>query len=136
MVNKELIIERLKRLESCLQRLKVVAGYSKEEFLANKDLQDIAERNIQVAAQTSIDIGNHILAAKRLSMPEGYKDVFNLLAQAGIIDKSLAEEMASIAGFRNVLVHDYLKVNYEVFYANLQDLGAFKKFAEKVVEII
>ena len=40
--------------------------------------------------------------------------------------------MSNIAGFRNIPVYDYLKVNYEIVYDNLQDLDAFINFAKQI----
>ena len=36
------------------------------------------------------------------------------LGEAGILEKKFADELSGLAPFRNVLVHDYLEVNYEI----------------------
>jgi len=60
-INHDIIMSRLQRLERCLLKLKkIIQNNSKEEFLKNDDLNDIAERNLQIAAQSCIDIGKHI----------------------------------------------------------------------------
>jgi len=132
-INYDMIMSRLNRLESTLAKLKrIVQGNSKHEFLKNDDLQDIVERNLQVAAQCCIDIGNHIISKMKLSFPESYGDIFIKLGEAGIIDEKTSLTMSKIAGFRNILVHDYLKVNYEIVYDNLQNLDAFINFAKQI----
>lgn len=136
-INRDIIMSRLTRLENCLEKLKKIAQtYTKQEFLTNGDVQDIAERNLQIAAQCCIDIGNHIISVKKTSLPEGYGEIFVKLHEIGVIDEKTTQEMAKIAGFRNILVHDYLKVDHEIVYDNLQDLEVFFDFARQVNQFI
>lgn len=136
-INHDKFMSRLKRLESCLEKLKKIAQtYTKQEFLTSEDIQDITERNLQIAAQCCIDIGNHIISVKRTSFPESYSDIFVKLHDIGVIDKKTSQKMSKIAGFRNILVHDYLKVNYEIVYDNLQDLEVFFDFVRQVNQFI
>ncbi len=66
-INHDIIMSCLKRLESSLAKLKKIAQNNrKKEFVKNDDLQDITERNLQVAAQCCIDIGNHVISKQKL----------------------------------------------------------------------
>jgi len=132
-INHDIIMSRLQRLERCLLKLKnIIKNNSKKEFLNNDDLHDIAERNLQLAAQSCIDIGNHIVSKQKGAFPEGYGDIFRKLFETGIIDEPTYIKMSNIAGFRNILVHDYLKIDYEIVFDNLQDLDVFVTFAEQI----
>ncbi len=136
-INHDIIMSRLQRLENCLLKLKnIIQNNSKKEFLKNDDLHDIAERNLQIAAQSCIDIGNHIVSKQKGAFPEGYGDIFRKLFETGIIDEPTYIKMSNIAGFRNILVHDYLKINYEIVFDNLQDLDVFVTFAEQINRFI
>lgn len=42
--------------------------------------------------------------------------------------------LAPIAGFRNILVHEYLAVDWDEVYENLQQLGDLHQFAEHIRE--
>jgi len=66
-----------------------------------------------VSIQTSIDIANHLIAETSKEKPSTYRESFELLADLDIIDRKLAEELADLAGFRNVLVHMYVKLDLE-----------------------
>lgn len=37
-----------------------------------------------------------------------------------------------IAGFRNILVHDYLEIDPGIVYKSLKEINDFKEFAEHV----
>jgi uncharacterized protein YutE (UPF0331/DUF86 family) len=135
-VDKEIIEKRLLRLEQSVRKLKEISRHTWEEYRDDDSLKDRAERNFQVAAQTCIDIANHVLADKALRAPVGYGDSFTVLRENGIISAELSEKMKMIAGFRNVLVHDYLEIDHKIVYDSLQRIGDFIEFAEKISILI
>ena len=78
---------------------------SNEEKLGNIKYQFI------VALEACIDLCNYIVARSFMEAPESYAHCFELLAEKGILDASLARKMSELAKFRNVLVHLYWKVD-------------------------
>ncbi len=136
MVDKELVENRLHRLELILKKLNKISKIEKDDFKIDEGLQDQAERNLQLAAQICIDIGNHIISDEGFRPPAGYGEIFQVLKEEGIIDEELAETMRKIAGIRNILVHDYLKVDSNIVYTTLQKLVDFKTFARLIGEFI
>lgn len=103
-----------------------------KEFLSREDLQDRVERNLQVAIQSCIDIGNHIIAVAGLRAPNDYGDIFRILAENGIMEHNLAETFVKMAGFRNVLVHMYARVDLKRVYQALKQLSDFEAFAKSI----
>ena len=79
MVDKELVEDRLLRLEHILRKLNKISKTEKDEFTNNEGLQDQAERNLQLAAQICIDIGNHIISDEGFRPPAGYGDKLKIL---------------------------------------------------------
>lgn len=136
MVNKAVLEKRLTKLEQTLRKLKELSSISWDEYKKNEALQDRAERNLQLAAQACIDIGSHIIADREYRTPSSYSDIFNVLQEEGLLPKELAEKMKRIAGFRNILVHDYLDIDPKIVHACLGQLNDFKEFAEYIVKIL
>lgn len=64
-----------------------------------------------VAIEACTDICNHISARMHAQTPESYAHCFRLLKEQKVIEAPLAEKMAELARFRNVLVHLYWQVN-------------------------
>jgi len=95
-------------------------------------LQDIIERNLEVSAQSVIDIANRIISIENLEKPLDYYDAIMRLGEAGILPLEFAKELAPIAGFRNILVHDYLDINWDEVYNNLHQLDDISKFMQQV----
>ncbi len=132
MVDEEVISLRLQNLEKVLRELDQIAAEGKEAFLGSWKNMRLAERCLEVAAQTCLDIGNHLIAAKGFRVPKGYADVFQVLAESGMLDSDLAAKMKSVAGLRNILVHDYLEIDHGQLHKMIQDTGVFRKFANSV----
>lgn len=133
MVNRDIIQRRLSKLEQSLRKLRELSSISREEYIKSEALQDRVERNLQIAAQACIDIGSHVIADKGYRTPSGYGDIFNVLYEEGLLPDELASTMKQVAGFRNILVHDYLDVNSEVVYDSLLKIDDFRRFAEYVI---
>ena len=101
-----------------------------KEFLKDPYLRDIVERNLEVAAQCCIDIANRIISIEEALKPADYYESFLRLGEIGVLPMDFARRFAPIAGFRNVLVHEYLAIDWNEVYANLQNLGDLYAFLE------
>lgn len=135
-VNKDIVEQRLLKLEQTVRKLKEIALHPWEEYRQSEALKDRAERNLQLAAQACIDIANHIVADRGFRTPQGYGDSFLVLMEEGIIPSDLAEKMKMIAGFRNILVHDYLIIDDKIVYNSLLNLDDFSEFAGIIVKLL
>lgn len=94
---------------------------AREEYVKNPSSfdtdftrQDAAILNIQRACEAALDMGHHVIRLKRIGVPQSARDVFGLLAQAGIIDAGLSEAMKRMVGFRNIAVHEYQKLQLPI----------------------
>ena len=128
----EVFVKRFAKLERTLRKLRNVAATTWEEYSNDEGLQDRAERNLQIAAQICIDIGNHIIAINGFRPPETYSDIFVVLGERGVISEDLAVTFQKIAGFRNILVHDYIEIDQKLVFDCLQHLDDFRLFVQKV----
>lgn len=136
MLDAEAVSERLSRLEHYAARRKEVAVHTRDEYLASEDLQDIAERNLQLAIECLIDIGSHIVSSRALGRPASYGEIFKALATAGIYPASFGDRLASMAAFRNLLVHDYLSKDPSRIYDHLKLVDDFVGFAGYVEPLL
>lgn len=130
MVDKEVVLPRLQKLDEILSELKRFNYLTLTEFKKEKVIRGYIERNLELAAETMIDIGNHFISFHRWTRPDSYKKIFEVLSQEKVIPKKLAEELADIASFRNILVHFYLKLDIEKVYEHFKnDQKPLKSFA-------
>jgi uncharacterized protein YutE (UPF0331/DUF86 family) len=49
-----------------------------------------------------------------------------------VISQELGIELGKAAGMRNILVHAYLEIDWDVVFTRLQDLSSLKAFAAAV----
>ncbi len=121
-----LVQDRVKRLK----KLSADMG-SFSEYQSSPDYKDIAERNIQVAIESCLDIAKIVISSKELPEPRDNKGVFTVLAEAGILSYESLNFLVPMAGTRNILVHGYDKVEdsviYEVLKRHLDDFNSFLK---------
>jgi len=123
----------LKRLERSLQILQQSGKITFEDLVSNEVLLSAVERNFQVAIECILDIGNHIIAEKGFESPDDNEDIIRILGEEGIIPSDFAGRIKGIAGFRNILVHEYTGIDYGVLYNYLVNrLDDFREFARYI----
>ena len=85
--------------------------------------------NLQRACQASIDLALHVANAKALGPVSDSRAAFQVLAQAGVIERDLAARLEGMVGFRNLAVHQYhrldLRIVRSVLDERLDDLLAW-----------
>lgn len=79
-----------------------------------------------------IDIACHLTAKYNLGNAQTYAECIDLLCKFNYIDPKLAQKLKAMSGLRNILVHEYVKVDIEQLYGMLDYLGDFGEFAEGV----
>lgn len=125
------IIAKLERLDEYLGYLKDIQKVNKKSFLTDYHFYGLAERYLQLAIEIIIDTGKLIVVLENLKRPEDNGDIISVLADSKILSKKLREKLIGIVNFRNILVHDYEKIDREIVYLklqkNLEDFLLFKK---------
>lgn len=136
MAERERIEKKLGDLEKYLEGLDQKSGVAEEEFLEDRDIQDIVERRFEKAIQASLDIASHIVSSEGFREPEDYGDLFIILREKEILGEELEEKMVEMAGFRNVLAHEYSDIRSKRVFQHLQDLERFRQFASKIQDYL
>ncbi|MDA8233397.1 MAG: DUF86 domain-containing protein [Clostridia bacterium] len=137
MVNPDKIQKRLAKLKEYVGFLQDLAKTDQAEFLKNHVIHTAAERDLQLAIECVLDIGNHVIAEFGYREPENYREIITILGEEKILPDDFAEEFAKVAGFRNILVHDYLSVDRAVVYNHMRNkLHDFERFIEYIVKAL
>jgi uncharacterized protein YutE (UPF0331/DUF86 family) len=127
--DREVIGGRLALLEEYLQHLAPLAQLDVQAFAGEPRNYGAAERFLQLAIEALFDIGTHCIAALALPRPAKYADIVPARADASIIRLETAARLESLAGFRNLLVHEYARLDrrrvHEFLNTRLDDLRAF-----------
>lgn len=102
---------RLRFLQDTLDDLEHLRGTTAGDLRADSVTRGATERFLQVAVDLAIDINAHVAVARVGRAPDTGRSSFAAMAEAGAISSELAEELASAAGLRNVLVHRYVDID-------------------------
>ena len=133
MVDRDLILRKIADLETYLTQLEPYRQIELSSYLEDWKTQRIVERTLHVAIETCMDIADHIVADRRLPVPDTAAATFEILGEAQILPAPLAALLAKMVGFRNILVHDYAKLDasivVRVLRTDLQDLQRFRDVA-------
>ncbi len=113
----DVILKKIDSLGRCISRIEEKCPKTVEELKQNYDLQDILSVNIERAVQLSVDIGSHLLAEKGIGAPDTMGEVFSLLTEESVIPKELAERLTKSVGFRNISVHEYERIDWDIVFA-------------------
>jgi len=106
-------------------------------FQNDVKLRKASERVLQVAIEICLDIGRRIIAVEGFRYPENNKDVFIILHGAGIIPDDLLPTLHKMTGFRNLIIHDYARIDDEQVYNNLKKrLGDFDAFSDAIAHYL
>lgn len=137
MVDVDVVRRILSSLNESLEHFKIKKNISLKEYKNNRDIQAIVERRLETAIQECIDIGNHIVSQENLGSPSNYGEIFLILIEKGVIDDNLGENLIKMAGFRNVLIHEYKDIIIEKVYDILQNrLSDFYSFAQVILNYL
>ena len=132
---RDIITAKLLRLEEYLGYLRELTKYSKKAFLSDHHIYGLAERYLQLCIEIIIDIGKLIIIDCSFPRPESNHEVFETLYEKKVISSTLFKRIRGIAGFRNILVHDYMKINRAIVHDSLkQGIKDFQDFSKAVTK--
>lgn len=130
-MDREVVEQKLESLRRCLQRIETKCPADAETLVADVDLQDIVSLNLSRAVQLCVDIGAHLIAGMDVPPPDTMGQTFDLLAQSGVLNTTLASSLKKVVGFRNIAVHSYETINWHIVHSivknHLTDFSAFAK---------
>jgi uncharacterized protein YutE (UPF0331/DUF86 family) len=124
------IERRLERLEHCAGRLEALSSRPPSDFPPNSELRDLAERNFEIAAQCVIDIAMRIISIEHAPRTSEASDAIRQLATLRVLPQEFAHGLAPLAGFRNVLVHEYVDIDWDLVHDHFRRLPDLRVFAD------
>lgn len=138
MLDEGLIYARLDGLRSVLGELREALPEDPAALaLPENSLRRRAvERCLYLAIRYLLDIGSHIVAAEGWGLAGSYREVIEKLGEHGVLPRDFALEVAPMAGFRNILEHEYVDVDIDELDRNARRFDDFSRFAENVVRYL
>ncbi len=123
------MLVKIESLRRCISRIEQKRPADSKMLRFDVDLQDIISVNLERAVQQSVDIASIIISVIEAPAPVTMASSFTTLAESGIIDEQLALKLSKAVGFRNIAVHEYDKINWDVVFSiitvNIDDFRSY-----------
>lgn len=129
MIDHDLILAKASSVRKHLKRVIEKRNTDLPTFMSDIDRQESILFNIQMAVQNCIDIAAHIISEEGYGVPGGTNEMFYMLEENRCINTALAEKMVKAVGFRNLIVHEYgrieLKKVLTIAQKDIEDLNEY-----------
>lgn len=140
MVDKDFIQRKIELIQVELSRLSEFKDLSFQEVTSDYKIQAIVERLLERIITRAIDINQHLiveLATKETESPKSYKETFLRLSEFEIYPEDFGKSIAKSVGTRNILVHEYNKVDYSQIYSSISDcLKDYHRYCEYILKVL
>ena len=102
------IDEKIDEIENFIDELSSILPENFEEYKTDFKLRAIGERYFEKIIEN-------------LKQPEEDKEAFDILAKEKIISELLAEKLKDAKGMRNILAHEYGRIDNELVFHSLAE---------------
>lgn len=136
MVDTEIILAKASACRKHLRRIEQKSDAGITQFLNNPDHQDVVLFNMQMAIQNCSDIAAHIISDQGLGVAGSNNEMFYILEENHIITREIAETMVKAIGFRNLIAHEYARLDLEkVFHIAKKDIQEIQQFIKAILSV-
>ena len=131
------MLQRLENLEENIVNLNILNQKFTIEDIKDNKLDEWSLRyGIFESIQIIIDISCHISSKYNLGSTKTYVACIENLQKQNYIDKNLSKNLISAIGLRNLLVHEYVKIDIEQLYSFLKFTDDFSQFIKDIKEYL
>lgn len=121
------ILDDIERYLKDLKELNVT-----EEDLENKEKFYAASMLTFSIMNRCIDLGSEIISAGNFGMPSSYRDIFDYLYRRKVVDKEVRDEMIKLVYYRNLIAHEYHRINEKEVLTLVNGIGISERFIQQI----
>lgn len=138
MLNKEFVEKKVSLIEEDVKRLKDFGNMTAEEIFLNYEKQATVERLMERIIARAIDINQYLIRQLNKDViPQNYRQTFLILSDLGIYDEKFGERISKSIGIRNVLIHDYDKIDFKLLYSSISDcISDYTKYCNYIIDFL
>jgi uncharacterized protein YutE (UPF0331/DUF86 family) len=130
------LVERLSQLRRHLDHLRSLRerGVTAAQLSDDLSLANDVLHSLQCVCQLVIDVAGE-LASRRADPFENYREAISLLRHDPRFPENVVAALERLPGFRNAIVHDYVKLDLNRVVEALNDIEPAERFADIVASI-
>lgn len=131
------IKDKVEEIEGYLSELSEIMPGTFEEYKEIKN-KAACERYFEKIIEAITDLAFLMVKEKGLKIPEEDKEAFDILSKEGIISDELSAKLKDAKGMRNIISHEYGKVDDEIVFDSIteeltKDVEEFIKNIKKIL---
>ncbi|MCL6540185.1 MAG: DUF86 domain-containing protein [Roseiflexus sp.] len=127
------IARHLAQLQVYVAQLRELQQHSRADLDQDWRIRATVDRTLQLAIEVVISVCDQLIAGLSLPLPDSGHDAVLNVARAGVISDDPGARLARMVGFRNILVHQSMSIDYDRVYEVLQhERSAFEQFLSQV----
>ena len=136
-MDRDVVTAKLESLRHCVERVRTRTPASAEELSSCYDAQDIICLNLERAVRACVDIAAHIVSDTECTVPDSMAGTFDALERQGVLSRDLTERMRRAVGFRNISVHAYQTLDWEIVYSIATErLGDYVEYGVAIEAVL
>lgn len=136
-INRTVVESKLRFLKEYLSDLSEYENISLPDYRKSKKDQRFVERTLHLACECCIDTAAHVVSRLALREPRDNKDLFHILFEADVLSDDVSNAMVQMSKFRNIVVHDYTRIDPEIVIGILRNnLSDLKRFGSEIIHFL
>jgi len=133
LIDRDILLSKAEAIRRHIKRVIDKRNVDIEAFIKDIDRQESILFNLQMAIQNCIDMAAHIISEEGLGIPSSAGEMFYLLEENGYLDHDITEKMIKAVGFRNIMVHEYGRIDLkQVFQFAQKDIEDLNKYIASI----
>ncbi len=115
------INDKIQEIEKYLSELESILPPTFRNYHTNFEKRAECERYFEKIIEAAVDLAFLVIKEKGLKIPESDKGAFEILARGKIISDKLSTKLKAAKGMRNIIAHEYGKVDDEIVFRSITD---------------
>jgi uncharacterized protein YutE (UPF0331/DUF86 family) len=103
----DLLLRKALQIRDRVARVRAALPAAPEAVLDDERLEAYLSFQLFLLIQDAVDLASHLVAARGLGVPGSQREVFDLLAGAGLLAAETARGMGGMIALRNRIAHSY-----------------------------
>ena len=129
------MLQRIEKLEENIQSLRRFKKEHTVESVRRNRFDEWALRyGLFESIQMLIDLSCHLVHRYNLGAVKSYAECIRRLVEHGYLDEALGIRLIAAVGLRNLLIHEYSRIEPEKLYGFLELTGDFSDFIRQITE--
>ena len=128
------INDKINEINEFLEELKSIMPSGFEEYKSSIEKKAACERYVEKIIEAVTDLAFLIIKGKKLRLPEDDIDAFNILLENKIIDDNLSSKLKDAKGMRNIIIHQYGKIDDEIVFEAIAE--ELERDVRKFIDIV